>query len=74
MVAKQDDEWFSISKAHLFFPGPVSLFTIRRWANTGQVSKKTGKLVHLRTRQFGGRRKTSLKCYEQFIKELNGET
>lgn len=67
------NEWFSITKAHLYFPCSASLATIRRWANSGVKHKTTGKLVMLRTKYVGGRRLTSMKCYQQFVQELNGD-
>lgn len=69
---QQENEWFSISKANLMFPGQVSRGTVLNWSNRGVLSGQTGVRVYLKTKQVGGRKMTCMDYYRQFIRELNG--
>lgn len=78
-MAETTQKWFTLTKAGLFFQDhplvqdKLSKSTVYSWANHGVLSKKTGKMVFLRTRQVGGRRKTCLKYFQKFLNEINDD-
>jgi hypothetical protein len=67
------DAKIPVGKAHLHLPNRPCYDTVRKWRKNGVMSRKTGKRVYLKWGQQGGMVYITLRMYQRFMKELEGE-